>query len=191
MKALRSLLSCVLPVLLAAAAGGPSPARDVEVRILSPRSGAELQPGSDKVTIVVEVEDSSEAGIKLKKGVPVFDTPTLGKESVDQALKQNLDIFLKNLVGVTVYSLPARPGRPSTTVYQLTSVIRISLLSGGCQHPLYPADLKLPESGQSKVLPSGYVKGAAFQFTIQGSAVPEDQGPPSQICIVPPPGMLN
>lgn len=162
--------------------------RGAKVRVLSPRSGAELAPGTDKLTIVVEVQDTTEHGIRLKKGIPIFDDPTRKDGSINQPVKDNLEVFLKNLVGVTVYSLPRRPGRPTTTIYQLTSIIKTALLSGGCQHPVYPPDVELPASGQSTVWPSRYLQGAAFQFEIGKPGPPDEKESASRICIVLPQG---
>ena len=167
-----------------------APQRGMKVHVLSPRTGAELTAGADRITIVVEVEDSSEQGIKLNKGIPVFDTPIRKDGTILQPVKENLDAFLKNLVGVTTYTLPRRPGRPATTVYQLTSVIRTALLGGGCQHPVYPTNLELPTSGQTTFFPSEYVEGAGFQFRVAGfpNGSDKEEAFSPRLCIVLPSG---
>lgn len=185
-----TLLAALLVSPSFAGAEKNQPQRGVKVHVLSPRNGAELPPGADRVTIVVEVVDSSEHGIKLNKGIPVFETPVLKDGKTNQPVKENLDAFLKNLVGVTTYTLSRRPGRPATTVYQLTSVIRTALLGGGCQLPVYPTNLELPASGQTTVFPSGYVEGAELEFNIGNSPMKsEEEGSfPSSLCLVVRPG---
>jgi hypothetical protein len=129
----RSALVVVLvstATILNSSASDSSLKSQVAVRVISPRTGAELLPGGDKVTLVVEVEDATEHGLKLNKGIPVFETPEDKKGVVKQSAKDNLDLFLKSLIGVTTYKVTKVPGGEKATVYQLTSVMKTGLPFG-------------------------------------------------------------
>ena len=160
---------------------------EVLVRVISPRTGAEIPAGEDKVTIVVEVEDASEKGIKLRKGVPVFESPVDEKGETKQAVRSNLDAFLKGLVGVTRYTVIRKPGSKTATIYQLTSMVRTALLEGGCSIAVYPKDFP---PGQKEVYASGYKTGARFEFKVSDSPTQEKKGDPfgPALCLVLPPG---
>ena len=155
----------------------------VKVRVISPRFSAEVPAGQDKVTIVVEVEDATEEGITLKKGIPVFDPPIYKDGKINEAVKDNLDLFLKNLVAVTSYMRKSQPLGKNVTVYQLTSVIKTALLGSGCQVAVAPTAIP---PGVTKVPAAGYKSGAEFEFRIGSSPKETKQGDVfgSDLCLV-------
>ena len=155
----------------------------VKVRVVSPRFSAEVPAGQDKITIVVEVEDATEEGINLKKGIPVFDPPTYKDGKVNEAAKDNLDLFLKNLVAVTSYTHKSQPLGRNVTVYQLASVIRTALLGSGCQVAEAP---KAIPPGVRQIPASGYKSGAEFEFRIGKSQTEAKQEGEfsSDLCLV-------
>jgi hypothetical protein len=154
----------------------------VTVRVVSPRFSAEVPAGQDKITIVVEVEDATEEGINLKKGIPVFDPPTYKDAKVNEAVKDNLDLFLKNLVAVTSYTRKTKPLGRNVTVYQLTSVLKTALLGSGCQVAVAP---KAIPPGVRQVPAAGYKSGAEFEFRIGNSQTDAKQDVfSSDLCLV-------
>jgi hypothetical protein len=161
----------------------------VQVRVVSPRFAAEVPFGQDKITIVVEVEDATEEGIRLKSGVPVFEVPVYKDGKVNEAVKDNLDLFLKNLVSVTSYTRKSGPRARSTTVYQLTAVLRTALLGTGCQLAVAPKEVP---SGAREVPAAGYKLGAEFEFRVGNSSMGSKPGDTfsSDLCLVvaPAPG---
>jgi len=170
---LRVILMRALPAAAILLVTLPARAENlVKVRVVSPRFSAEVPTGQDKITIVVEVEDATEEGIKLKKGIPVFDPPTYKDGKVNEAVQDNLDLFLKNLLAVTSYIRKSQPLGRNVTVYQLTSVIKTALLGSGCQVAVAPKEIP---PGVRQMPAAGYKSGAEFEFRIGNSQMEAKQ----------------
>jgi len=88
-------------------------------------------------------------------------------------VKDNLDLFLKNLVAVTSYTRKSQPLGRNLTVYQLTSVIKTALLGAGCQVAVAPKEIP---PGARQMPAAGYKSGAEFEFKIGNSQTEAKQG---------------
>jgi hypothetical protein len=160
----------------------------VKVRVISPRSGAELPADAVYATIVVEVEDPA-GKVRLKEGIPVFASPRDSEGEVDRGAQENLDIFLSHLVEgkVTTFTMRKPGGRNPALVYQLTSRVPVTELVKNCRRPIYPE--VTPAPGET-IYPIGYKAGAQFLFQAGNSRTKWEKGDsfsPS-LCLVFPGG---
>lgn len=146
----------------------------VKVRVISPRSGAELPADAVYATIVVEVEDPA-GKVRLKEGVPVFASPRNKDDEVDKDAQTNLDIFLSNLVvgKVTTFTMRKPGGREPALVYQLTSRVPVTELVKNCRRPIYPE--VTPAPGET-IFPIDYKAGAQFLFQAGDSRTKWEKG---------------